>query len=54
MNDPIIEEVRAFRDAIAATDKFNLHKIAEKARRHQVQSGRKIIKAKRYANVGKK
>lgn len=54
MNDPIVEEVRAFREAIAAKDKFNLHKIAENARRRQAHSGHKIIKANRYSNVGKR
>jgi hypothetical protein len=45
MKDPIIEEVRAAREKIAAKFKYNIHAIAENARRHQAKSGHKIIKA---------
>jgi hypothetical protein len=44
MKDPIVEEVRAAREAIAEKFNFNIHTIAENARRHQAKSGHKIIK----------
>lgn len=44
MKDPIVEEVRAARDEYAVKLKYNLHAIAEDARRHQRKSGRQIIK----------
>ena len=44
MKDSIVEEVRAVRDEYAAKLKYNLHDIAEDARRHQRKSGRQIIK----------
>ncbi len=44
MKDPIVEEVRAAREKIAAKFKYNVHAIVENARRHQAKSGRKIIK----------
>lgn len=49
MKDPIVEEVRAAREAIAAKFKFDIHAIAENARRHQAKSGHKIIKVSRHA-----
>jgi hypothetical protein len=44
MIDPIVEEVRAAREAIAAKNKFDIHAIAENARRHQAKTGHTIIK----------
>jgi hypothetical protein len=50
MKDPIVEEVRAAREALAAKFKFNIHTIAENARRHQAKSGHKIIKIVRRSH----
>jgi len=50
MNDPIVEEVRAAREAIAAKCKFDIHALAENARRHQAKSGHKIIKIARRSH----
>jgi hypothetical protein len=41
--DPIVEEVRAARDAHAAKLNYDLHAIAQDARRHQKASGRRIL-----------
>lgn len=49
MKDPIVEEVRTARDEYAAKLKYNLHTIAEDARRHQRKSGRQIIKITSHA-----
>jgi hypothetical protein len=48
MKDPIVEEVRAAREKIAAKFNYNIHAIAENARRHQAKSGHKIIKISRH------
>jgi len=48
MKDPIVEEVRAAREAITAKFKFNIHAIVENARRHQAKSGHKILKTIRH------
>jgi hypothetical protein len=47
MKDPIVEEVRAAREALAAKYGFNIHALAENARRHQAKSGHRIIKVSR-------
>jgi hypothetical protein len=52
MKDPIIDEVRAARDEYAAKFNYNLHRIAEDARRHQRRSGRPIVK-RAYQNTSK-
>ena len=48
MKDPIVEEVRAAREAIAARFEFDIHAITENARRHQGKSGHRIIKVTRH------
>jgi hypothetical protein len=49
MKDPIVEEVRAAREAIAEKFKFDLHTITENARRYQAKSGHRIIKIARHS-----
>jgi hypothetical protein len=41
--DPIIEEIRAIREALAKEAGFDAEKIAEAARMRQVESGRKAV-----------
>ena len=50
MIDTVVEEVRAAREAITEKYKFNLHAIAEYARRHQARSGHKIEKAVQHTS----
>ncbi|NJL27347.1 MAG: hypothetical protein HC897_05370 [Thermoanaerobaculia bacterium] len=41
--DPIVEEVRAARDAIAKKFDYDIAKIAEAIRVREAQSGRKVV-----------
>ncbi len=41
--DPIVEEVRKFRDERAAKFGYDLRAIAEDARKRQQQSGRQVV-----------
>ena len=43
IKDPIVEEVRAARDAIASKFKYDIRALVENARKHQTKSGYKII-----------
>jgi vacuolar-type H+-ATPase subunit H len=45
--DPIVAEVRAIREQIAAECGFDIRRIIEEARRRQEQSGRRIISVQR-------
>jgi hypothetical protein len=41
--DPIVEEIRKFRDVRAAKFGYNLRAIAEDARKREQESGRKVV-----------
>ena len=41
--DPIVEEVRAIRDELAAQFDYDVRAIAEDARKRQEQSGHKVV-----------
>lgn len=41
--DPIVEEVRAIRERLAAECDFDIHKICERARESQAMSGAVIV-----------
>ena len=41
--DPIIEEIHAIREALAREAGFDAEKIAEAARKRQVESGRRAV-----------
>ncbi len=41
--DPIVDEVRAVREELAARFGFNVRAIAEDARRRQMSSGHKVV-----------
>jgi hypothetical protein len=43
MSDPIIDEIRAIREAIAKASNDDLRKIAEAARSRQAAGGRKVV-----------
>jgi hypothetical protein len=43
MKDPIVEEIRAAREALAARFNFDVHAIGEYIRRRQRQSGRRVV-----------
>jgi hypothetical protein len=43
MKDPIVEEVRAAREALSDKFKFDVHTLAVNARRRQAKSGHKEI-----------
>lgn len=45
--DPIVAEVRAIREQIAAECGFDIRRIIEQARQRQAQSGRQIISVQR-------
>ena len=44
MKDPIVEEVRRAREQYAAKHEYDVHAIAQDARRTQGKRGRKIIR----------
>jgi hypothetical protein len=43
MKDPIVEEVRAIRDAHAASFKFDLHAICEDLRKKEKSCGHPVV-----------
>ena len=43
IKDPIIEEVRASREEIAARFNYDVHAIAKYLRKRQRESGRKVV-----------
>lgn len=43
-SDPIVDEVRAIRDAIAKECDYDVEKIAQAIKAHEAQSGRKIVR----------
>jgi hypothetical protein len=45
--DPIVAEVRAIREQIAAECGFDIRRIIKEARRRQEQSGRRILSVQR-------
>jgi hypothetical protein len=42
--DPIIEEIRAVRDAMAKECDYDIKKLAELIKSHEVQSGREVVR----------
>jgi len=53
-DDPIVAEVRAIRDRLAARFNYDIRAIAEDARRRQREGGRKVVSLppKRPASSG--
>jgi hypothetical protein len=47
IQDPIVEEVRAIREQLAATVAFDIRKIVEDARNRQAISGSRIVSFER-------
>lgn len=43
-SDPIVDEVRAIRDAIAKECDYDIEKIAAAIKAHEAQSGRTIVR----------
>jgi hypothetical protein len=43
-SDPIVDDVRAIRDAIAKEFDYDIEKLADAIKAHEVQSGRKIVR----------
>ena len=43
-SDPIVDEVRAVRDAIAKECNYDVEKIAEAIKAREAQSGRRIVR----------
>ena len=41
--DPIVDEVRAIRDAIAKEFDYDIEKLAEAVKAHEVQSGHEFV-----------
>ncbi|MES1243772.1 MAG: hypothetical protein ABUT39_19360 [Acidobacteriota bacterium] len=41
--DPILDEIHAVREALAKESGYDLERIAESARKRQVESGRKVV-----------
>ncbi len=46
-HDPIVEEIRAIREQLAAQFNFDIRKIVEDARRRQATSGSRIVSFER-------
>jgi hypothetical protein len=42
--DPIVEEIRAARDAIARECDYDIEKLARTVREHEAKGGRKLVK----------
>lgn len=42
--DPIIDEIRAVRDAMAKDSNYDVEEIARKVKAHQTESGRKVVR----------
>lgn len=53
MNDPIVEEIRGFRDEHAKKFNYNLDAICEDFKAHQLNCGYKLVrlKPKKTANI---
>ena len=47
--DPIVEEIRKFRDRLAARLNYNIKEIIDDAKKRQDSSGLKIVRLKRQA-----
>jgi hypothetical protein len=43
-SDPIVDEVRAIRDAIAKEFDYDIEKLADAIKAREVQSGRKVVR----------
>ena len=43
-SDSIVDEVRAARDAIAKQSDYDIEKLAQAIKAHEVKSGRKIVR----------
>lgn len=43
-SDPIIDEIRAIRDAIAKDCDYDMEKLAQVLKAHETQSGRKVVR----------
>ena len=43
-SDPIVDEVRAVRDAIAKEFDYDIEKLSQAIKAHEAQSGRKIVR----------
>lgn len=43
-SDPIIDEVRAIRDAIAKACNYDVEQLAKQLKSHELQSGRKVVR----------
>jgi hypothetical protein len=41
--DPIIDEIHAFREAFAKEHDFDMHRMVETLKQHQLASGRKTV-----------
>lgn len=46
MNDPIVEEIRKYRQEYAAQFNYDIDAICEDIRRRQTESGRKVVTRK--------
>lgn len=44
LRDPIVEEIRAARDAIARECDYDIEKLARTIREHETKGGRKLVK----------
>ena len=49
-HDPIVEEVRAIRERLAAECEFDVHKIFERARKQQAASNAMIVNYSKKAD----
>jgi hypothetical protein len=43
-SDPIVDEVRAIRDAIAKEFDYDIEKLAQAIKEHEVQSGQEFVR----------
>jgi hypothetical protein len=43
-SDPIIDEIRAIRDAMAKDCDYDMEKLAQVLKAHEAQSGRKVVR----------
>jgi hypothetical protein len=43
-SDPIVDEVRAIRDALAKEFDYDIEKLADAIKAREVQSGRKVVR----------
>jgi hypothetical protein len=42
--DPIVDEIRAARDAIASESDYDLEKLAQALRKREAESGRRLVR----------